>query len=123
MTENTSKLRYYLSEASGFAMLILGAVIAAFAIEAFLVPCTILDGGIVGISIMINNLSGISLGLMTLALNIPFLLVGMRKLVLNNPSPVGLRILSSSTCVGLRYGRLSIRQSFSRLWTSPTSLL
>ena len=27
---------------------------------------------------------------------------------LNNPSPVGLRILSSSTCVGLRYGHLSI---------------
>ena len=25
---------------------------------------------------------------------------------LNNPSPVGLRILSSSTCVGLRYGHL-----------------
>ena len=34
---------------------------------------------------------------------------------LNNPSPVGLRILSSSTCVGLRYGHLSIPQSFSRL--------
>ena len=34
---------------------------------------------------------------------------------LNNPSPVGLRILSSSTCVGLRYGHLSIHQSFSRL--------
>ena len=34
---------------------------------------------------------------------------------LNNPSPVGLRILSSSTCVGLRYGHLSIRQNFSRL--------
>ena len=26
---------------------------------------------------------------------------------LNNPSPVGLRILSSSTCVGLRYGHLA----------------
>ena len=25
---------------------------------------------------------------------------------LNNPSPAGLRILSSSTCVGLRYGRI-----------------
>ena len=34
---------------------------------------------------------------------------------LNNPSPVGLRILSSSTCVGLRYGHLSIHQNFSRL--------
>ena len=42
---------------------------------------------------------------------------------LNNPSPVGLRILSSSTCVGLRYGHLSIPQSFSRLRASPTSLL
>ena len=34
---------------------------------------------------------------------------------LNNPSPVGLRILSSSTCVGLRYGRLRYSLSFSRL--------
>ena len=42
---------------------------------------------------------------------------------LNNPSPVGLRILSSSTCVGLRYGHLSIHQSFSRLSESSTSLL
>ena len=34
---------------------------------------------------------------------------------LNNPSPVGLRILSSSTCVGLRYGYLyTISTSFSR---------
>ena len=42
---------------------------------------------------------------------------------LNNPSPAGLRILSSSTCVGLRYGHLSIPQSFSRLQASRTSLL
>ena len=33
---------------------------------------------------------------------------------LNNPSPVGLRILSSSTCVGLRYGRLRYTHTFSR---------
>ena len=34
---------------------------------------------------------------------------------LNYPSPVGLRILFLSTCVGLRYGRLRYPQSFSRL--------
>ena len=34
---------------------------------------------------------------------------------LDNPSPVGLRILSSSTCVGLRYGHPRYTQSFSRL--------
>ena len=42
---------------------------------------------------------------------------------LNNPSPVGLRILSSSTCVGLRYGRLANTHTFSRHRASPTSLL
>ncbi|MDE7445636.1 MAG: YitT family protein [Lachnospiraceae bacterium] len=73
-------MKYYMREISSYAMLVIGAMIAAFAIEEFLVPCTILDGGIVGISIMINNLSGISLGMLTLALNIPFLLLGMRKL-------------------------------------------
>ena len=33
---------------------------------------------------------------------------------LNNPSPVGLRILFLPTCVGLRYGLLRYSQSFSR---------
>ena len=42
---------------------------------------------------------------------------------LDNPSPVGLRILSSSTCVGLRYGRLDIPHTFSRHKSSGTSLL
>ena len=34
---------------------------------------------------------------------------------LNYPSPVGLRILFLTTCVGLRYGRLIYTQSISRL--------
>lgn len=63
-----------------FIMIALGAVIAAFAIEEFLVPCTILDGGVVGISIIINNLTGLKLGLITLILNIPFLIFGASRL-------------------------------------------
>ncbi|MBQ9673919.1 MAG: YitT family protein [Ruminococcus sp.] len=63
-----------------FLGIAVGAVIAAFAIEEFLVPCTILDGGVVGISIMINNLSGIPLSLLTVAFNIPFLIIGTRKM-------------------------------------------
>ena len=42
---------------------------------------------------------------------------------LNNASPAGLRILSSSTCVGLRYGHVSHNSGFSRQPESPTSLL
>ncbi len=58
----------------------LGAILAAFAIEEFLVPCTILDGGVVGISIMVSTLTGIRLSFLTVILNIPFLLVGMKSL-------------------------------------------
>ena len=42
---------------------------------------------------------------------------------LNNPSPVGLRILFLPTCVGLRYGHLRYPQSFSRLRPSMLRLL
>ena len=59
-----------------FVMLTLGAVIAAFAIEEFLVPNTILDGGV----IMINNLTEISLSILTIVLNVPFLIIGSRQL-------------------------------------------
>ena len=69
-----------MNEIFNYLMLVVGAMIAAFSIEEFLVPCTILDGGVVGISIMVNNLSRIPLGALTLVLNLPFLVVGMRKL-------------------------------------------
>ena len=35
---------------------------------------------------------------------------------ISNASSVGLRILSSSTCVGLRYGRMENNSGFSRQW-------
>lgn len=78
MEEN--KLKNRLKLVFDFIFIGLGAVIAAFAIEEFLVPCTILDGGVVGVSIIINNLSGISLSILTICINIPFLLFGSRRL-------------------------------------------
>lgn len=69
---NKTLLRYF--------NLILGAVIAAFALEEFLVPCQILDGGIVGISIIISSLTPISLSILTICLNLPFVLAGAKQL-------------------------------------------
>ena len=63
-----------------FLMMTVGACIAAFAIEEFLVPCTILDGGVIGIGIMINNLTDVPFWLLTLLLNLPFLLFGATRL-------------------------------------------
>lgn len=57
-----------------------GAVLAAFALEEFLVPFTILDGGIVGVSMIISQLTKLPLGILTIILNAPFMFIGFRRL-------------------------------------------
>ncbi len=59
--------------------LTLGSAVAAFSLEGFLVPNRIIDGGIVGISIMCNTLTSQPLGLFILFLNLPFVLLAMKK--------------------------------------------
>ena len=59
-----------------FIMLILGSFIAAAALECFLIPNTILDGGITGISIIIHKLVGVPLWLLIILINIPFMYIG-----------------------------------------------
>ena len=53
---------------------------SGFALDEFLVPFTILDGGVVGVSMIISQLTGIKLGLFTIILNIPFMILGYRRL-------------------------------------------
>ncbi|MBR2068232.1 MAG: YitT family protein [Candidatus Gastranaerophilales bacterium] len=57
----------------------LGALIAAFALECFLVPNEIIDGGIVGISIMASYLTKVNLGIFLIILNIPFLFMALKE--------------------------------------------
>lgn len=60
--------------------IILGAVLMGVGIEEFLVPNRILDGGIVGISIILSHLTGWRLGLFIFILNIPFFFVGYKQI-------------------------------------------
>lgn len=59
--------------------LTLGALIAAFALEIFLVPNKIIDGGIVGISIMCSAKTALPLGFFTFFLNIPFIFLALKR--------------------------------------------
>lgn len=63
-----------------FIMLLIGSFVAAAALECFLIPNTILDGGITGISIIIHKLFGLPLWLLIILINIPFVYVGYRNL-------------------------------------------
>lgn len=60
--------------------LTLGALIAAFSIECFLVPNNIIDGGIVGVSIILNHFFNLGLGLFIFLLNIPFVFLAFNKI-------------------------------------------
>ena len=63
-----------------YLLLMLGAAIAALALEEFLVPFQILDGGVVGVSMIVSQLSRLPLGIFIVVLNIPFMLIGLKRL-------------------------------------------
>ncbi|WP_029322967.1 YitT family protein [Butyrivibrio sp. AE3004] len=62
-----------------YLMVGIGATIAAFAIEDFLAPNRIFDGGIVGVSMIVANFTGFKLSILTWGFNIPFLIFGWGK--------------------------------------------
>ena len=58
----------------------LGALIAAFALEGFLIPNNIIDGGIIGISTMTSYITKLNLGAIIVLFNLPFLFLGYKKM-------------------------------------------
>ena len=60
--------------------LTLGAFIVGFALDCFLIPNKIIDGGVVGISMMINYLTKFNLGIALLIINLPFICLAFTKL-------------------------------------------
>ncbi len=57
---------------------ILGTVIVAISLDVFLVPANIAPGGISGLSVVLNHLLNIPLGILIFVLNIPIFLLGLR---------------------------------------------
>lgn len=58
----------------------IGALVAAFSLEAFLIPNQIIDGGIMGIAIMTSFKTHFPLGLCIFALNLPFIFLALKKM-------------------------------------------
>lgn len=58
----------------------LGAFIAGFALEGFLIPNSMIDGGIVGISMMLSHITKFNLGIVLVVVNLPFIFLALQKL-------------------------------------------
>lgn len=60
--------------------IILGSLLNAIAINAFIIPHKLLSGGVAGIGIIIQYLSNIPVGYIILILNVPIFIIGLKKI-------------------------------------------
>ncbi len=80
LVKKTNKESSFISWIVKLILLTTGAFIAGFGLEGFLIPNSMIDGGIVGISIMISYLTKINLGVLLFCLNLPFIFLALKKL-------------------------------------------
>lgn len=80
-------------------LIIIGAAIAAYGLEAVLIPNSVIDGGVTGVSIMGSTLFGLPLGVFLFALNLPFIYLGYKQIgkTFAILSTIGIAALSAST--------------------------
>lgn len=60
--------------------ILLGVLSAGFGLRGFLMPNDFIDGGVTGISLLINAKTDFSLPLMIVLLNVPFILLGWQQI-------------------------------------------
>lgn len=61
-------------------LIILGALLVSVGLEIFLIPNNIIDGGIIGISIISSYLTKVPVGIYTFVFNLPFLYIGYKQI-------------------------------------------
>ncbi len=61
-----------------YIILFIGSILAAFGLEEFIIPNHFIDGGVVGVAIVLNHLLPLSFSAYIVILNLPFLYLGYR---------------------------------------------
>ena len=79
--------------------LLIGAIIASIGLELFLIPNQVIDGGVVGLSIMGHFMfDGIPFGVFLVVLNIPFLYIGYKHIGKNFAAATVVAVIMLSFC-------------------------
>ncbi|SFC05006.1 Uncharacterized membrane-anchored protein YitT, contains DUF161 and DUF2179 domains [Flexibacter flexilis DSM 6793] len=60
-------------------LMVLGVLSAGLGLKGFLLPSNFLDGGVMGISLLIENLTDVNLAILVVIINIPFIIIGYRQ--------------------------------------------
>lgn len=63
-----------------FLFISLGVMSAAFGLKSFLLPNGFLDGGVTGISLLVNKLTGIDISYLLIVINAPFIVIAYTQI-------------------------------------------
>ena len=77
MNTKKSKLSQYVKK---YIYIFIGSIITAIGLEIFLIPNNIIDGGVVGVSIMLSAITGLPFGAFLILINLPFLYLGYKHI-------------------------------------------
>lgn len=101
-----SKKEIFLEYLKRIIFWILGTFIVAVALEMFLLPNKIIDGGVIGISMMVSYITEYNLGLLIFCINIPFILLALRvlgkKFIINTFVATAILSIATNLTVQLR---------------------
>jgi len=61
-------------------LILIGIVSAGFGLKGFLLPNSFIDGGAMGISLLISETTSVSLSILIVAINLPFLILGYSQI-------------------------------------------
>ena len=77
MNTKKSKLSQYVKK---YIYIFIGSIITAIGLEIFLIPNNIIDGGVVGVSIMLSAITGLPFGAFLILINLPVLYLGYKHI-------------------------------------------
>ncbi len=69
-----------ITEIKNLMLIAAGIFIAAFGLKGFLLSSRFIDGGVTGISMLVSDIAGISLPILLICFNLPFVLIGYRQM-------------------------------------------
>jgi uncharacterized membrane-anchored protein YitT (DUF2179 family) len=85
----------FIQNTQDVVLIVIGVLLAALGLKGFLLPNEFLDGGVTGISLLISRLTGWSISVLLIVINIPFILLAYRQLSL------GFTIKALAAIIGL----------------------
>lgn len=68
------------NKVKAFILSALGVLLAAVGLKGFLVPNGFIDGGVTGISLLTNHITGIPVSVWLIVFNVPFIFLGIKQI-------------------------------------------